>query len=1010
MIRQRSSTALAVTLTAVVLCTIAHAANHGVFIGTAKYTAPGCAPLPDTRFDANDMANTMIREGMVPQDKAKVVAGKNTKAQVLQAIANQSKNMGPNDTLYIYNSGHGGSGGKLWASDASITGAEMSAVIAKSGCGKVVLVNDSCHSGAFKLKVPGKKIAQVNAAAADKVAYSSTTPLPQMGHNNGAMTKYVIEGLTNGAADVNGDGQVSAKEIAAWSAVGVRNSEQGGQSHGYLNTTATQNPNFSGDDVTMTAATPNKAFIGQRLVPNVTGDTVDTAQSKLRKDGLTSIRRVSSMPKKDWIPASWAGCVERQVPVAGMRVAPGASIDLYIIHPMTTTVPNVIGKKLPEARAALIGAGLMVYVDNPTDTGDYVGFQYPLTGAKIVSGSWVSISKGKMGEVAVPFIEGVSREEAGRLLKASGLKGNFRILKPTNIKTHPPFQWAGKVWISNPSEGSSVATGDTVKVSIAPDTAVDVPYLKTMSLAEAKAALAKVGLVMKVTMWGRRITLHDPEGVYTWRPQPQAFKGDTVRVGVELPEVPSLVGKSEQVARKLCAAARLRFATVKKPLPPTAKQGLVAEQSPKAGTWAVRGDLVTATLPLEASGVTLKVVDDTGAPKTDFNPEEAFAIKARPTAPNIIVGDVRWTLIFPDGRTIPSKKKRSGLTGLTLKLKASANNWPTGKYMARLSADSDQGELKGAATFTILPPAAIAFTLAKPWLTGQWAKVKKIEALPFKVGGDIQNVRIEGAGAYADRKYWKLEGKSISFRPTKPGKQTPTFTFVYGKESAPCQTSLDVTLTTLPVVPGEPPKDPKQPTPFTFDLPDTFVPPVTISITPSSAARITGPPKKEGKVWRFSGTIMPKAFAGKLTRILFDLTDSTDAVARAVLEKPGNCPCQNPPPNILAALKLMHDKKAQTAEAKALYKKQNWKGGNNWRKRNLRAWALIHEWQGKLTKCNHISDKFRSYCTRMGVFLRQTATKRGPPAGKGKALRAFFYTMGPDDVKAGYMQGVMYGQ
>ena len=75
---------------------------------------------------------------MVAEDNATLLVRGNTKADILRAVEEAGRNMGPDDTLYVTNSSHGASNAMLCASDADITPAEMSAALAKSGCGKIV--------------------------------------------------------------------------------------------------------------------------------------------------------------------------------------------------------------------------------------------------------------------------------------------------------------------------------------------------------------------------------------------------------------------------------------------------------------------------------------------------------------------------------------------------------------------------------------------------------------------------------------------------------------------------------------------------------------------------------------------------------------------------------------------------------------------------------------------------------------------------------------------------------
>ena len=59
-------------------------------------------------------------------------------------------------------------------------------------------------------EAPGARVALFAASAADE----TSGPAPK--EARGAFTKYLTEGLGTGQADVNGDGQVTMQELAAW--------------------------------------------------------------------------------------------------------------------------------------------------------------------------------------------------------------------------------------------------------------------------------------------------------------------------------------------------------------------------------------------------------------------------------------------------------------------------------------------------------------------------------------------------------------------------------------------------------------------------------------------------------------------------------------------------------------------------------------------------------------------------------------------------------------------------
>jgi len=398
------------------------AETKGLFIGTASYTQPGCNPLPDTRFDANDMYNSMIGNGIVRKNNADMLTGRNTKNRILGAIRNQARNLGPNDTLIIYNSSHGSSAGTLCASDADITPAEMRAAIESGGVGNVVIINDSCHSEKFQVNVPGRNIAHINAAEADNVAFSSTGNTTGMGHKNGVLTRQILEGLKNNRADINGDGKITTKEIAAFARVGSKYDESKVTRHDYDNTQQTQGPNHKGDGVTLVTGKEKKPDQGDDdqslmpLVPQVVGKKKDVALAMLAKDKLTgTVLDYAGDKVKNTTGSDWVGHVISCVPKAGTRIAKGTSVNLYVPKKEDLVkVPLVLGLKASDAAKAIMAVGLTYKFKRAGRVGSNISHQEPVAGTKLVKGSTVYIEIGDPGQGQRAFCYWEHKKRGGR--------------------------------------------------------------------------------------------------------------------------------------------------------------------------------------------------------------------------------------------------------------------------------------------------------------------------------------------------------------------------------------------------------------------------------------------------------------------------------------------------------------------------------------------------------------------------------------------------------------------
>ncbi len=140
--------------------------------------------------------------------------------------------------IYFYFSGHGApdaAGGTPYIvpsdgdpKDLDATAIPMKDVFAKLGASKareVLAVVDSCFSGAGGRSVlpPGARpIVRIReeAAPAQLALFSASSGTeisgPTSSGNGGLFTKVVLDGLGTGAADINGDGQVSLQELSTW--------------------------------------------------------------------------------------------------------------------------------------------------------------------------------------------------------------------------------------------------------------------------------------------------------------------------------------------------------------------------------------------------------------------------------------------------------------------------------------------------------------------------------------------------------------------------------------------------------------------------------------------------------------------------------------------------------------------------------------------------------------------------------------------------------------------------
>jgi eukaryotic-like serine/threonine-protein kinase len=190
------------------------------------------------------------------------------------------------------------------------------------------------------------------------------------------------------------------------------------------------------------------------------------------------------------------GIVFEQSPTEGTTLAKGGIITIKVsTGKKTVTVPDVVGKQLTDAVAALTRAGLTaksvgVPSDKPSGT---VTAQDPRAGTSLVENASVRInySTGPK-QVAVPPVVGLDYSTALQQLQAAG----FAVAR-TDVESTQP---AGVVTSQVPSGSSTATKGSTVNLSVSngPQT-TPLPDVTGQTQADATATLKAAGFKVKVT-------------------------------------------------------------------------------------------------------------------------------------------------------------------------------------------------------------------------------------------------------------------------------------------------------------------------------------------------------------------------------------------------------------------------------------------------------------------------------------------------------------------------------
>jgi len=226
--------------------------SYALVIGIAHYEKlPDSAQLHYPDRDAESIYTTLISEqgGQFPANHVHMLTGEQaSKANILQELENWLPSVtAPEDRVLIYFAGHGFiSAGKGYLApydidlhdipDTSISMTTLGTLIGTTIKGKwKVLLTDACHSGAI---TPETTPAELNHLLLDvhQSIFSLTASRdreqsfesPDWGGGHGIFTYYVVRGL-GGEADTNGDGIVTADELAEYVHTNVRSATQGRQ-------------------------------------------------------------------------------------------------------------------------------------------------------------------------------------------------------------------------------------------------------------------------------------------------------------------------------------------------------------------------------------------------------------------------------------------------------------------------------------------------------------------------------------------------------------------------------------------------------------------------------------------------------------------------------------------------------------------------------------------------------------------------------------------------------------
>jgi serine/threonine-protein kinase len=350
---------------------------------------------------------------------------------------------------------------------------------------------------------------------------------------------------------------------------------------------------------------------GKTTVPDVVGLHAPAAAVELHRKHLKSfpVTGASSKP---------TGVVFAQSPGAGRRVDKNSSVTISIsTGPARKAVPDVIGLKLAAAQARITAAGLTAKVERHASTRPkgIVFTQQPLAGVTALKGATVilSVSTG-VKPVTVPSLVGDPQGAAVTALQKVGLK--------PALKNVPSAQAVGQVVSQKPPAGTKVDKGSTVLLNVSKGAGTGTTTATTATTATtstvttsaapailrvpATRSLAVTAGVRRLNTAGfrpivRYVASSKQAGIIVAQSPASgtALRGSRVRVSVsEGPNpntpatVPDVISQDQSTAASTLRQAGFKVLVLFRKTTNQAKDGLVIDQQPAAGSSIPTGSYV----------------------------------------------------------------------------------------------------------------------------------------------------------------------------------------------------------------------------------------------------------------------------------------------------------------------------------------------------------------------------------------------------------------------------------
>ena len=322
--------------------------------------------------------------------------------------------------------------------------------------------------------------------------------------------------------------------------------------------------------------------------PDKTGVmSADQVQQRAQKNYRSS-SSVSGKPQKS--AAQKAAAKKRRLITFGI-IGGLLAVFLIVWFLIFSTIPDVVGKEVKDAKTAITDAGFVVgeveEVYDPEVEKDHVISQDPSAIMRAVKGSKISLKVSKGAEMTtVPDVKDCSRADAVSKLESAGFKVEY-----TDDEYSKDVE-AGKICKQNPEGGTKAPKHSTVKITISKGAeSAQVPNVVNMSESAARSALEAAGFSVSARYEASESV--DEGCVISQNPSSgqKADKGSVVTItiskGSDKVSVPNVVGMDPNSAKATLESMGL-YVTIS-----GSGTATVISQTPTAGSKVSKGTTIT---------------------------------------------------------------------------------------------------------------------------------------------------------------------------------------------------------------------------------------------------------------------------------------------------------------------------------------------------------------------------------------------------------------------------------